>query len=119
MKQTEAFRLLASADRQLILHELRKKDGESCVEELSERVAARRHRIAPGKISHEEIERAHVRLRHTHLPQLAEKDVISHDTSTKTAALHDEASVEQLFEAAEELDCWPPDDLLEHPFRSR
>ena len=117
MEQTEAFRLLASADRQLLLHELRDADGTVAVEELSERIAARRHRIPLGKIDDEKIDRAYVRLIHTHLPQLAEKDVISYDRGDKTVRLRDEEPVDLLFEAAAEIEAWPPDDLLEHPSR--
>ncbi len=113
MKQTEAFRVLASADRQLILHELCKNDGKATVDELAEQVAVRRHRISPDEITDDRIARAHVRLHHTQLPQLVENGVISHDPNEETVVLHDNESVEQLFAAAEEIEGWPPDDFLE------
>lgn len=118
MKQTEAFRLLASADRQLVLHELVEKGGETTIGRLSREVAARRHRISPERISDDEIERAYVRLVHTHLPVMAEKGVISVEWDGGDVFLTDEEDIDHLFEAAEELDSWPPDDLLEHPSRS-
>ncbi|SEQ72617.1 DUF7344 domain-containing protein [Natrinema salaciae] len=103
MERTEAFRLLASADRQLLLHELCKQDGEATVSELAERVAARRHQISLDKISDEHRERASIRLHHTHLSQLAEADVISHDASDETVVLHDDEPVDDLFDAAAEI----------------
>lgn len=76
MNQREAFRILASADRQLVLHELVKRNEAICIEELSRAVAARRHQISLQKISGTEVERAHIRLRHGSLPQLQEKGII-------------------------------------------
>lgn len=119
MKQTEAFRLLASADRQLVLHELCKKDGNATVKDLSEQIAVRRHRIDPERITDEKIERAHVRLVHTHFPQLREVGLVDIDWDDGEVAFTDEECVDQLFDAAAELESWPPNELLEHPSRSR
>ena len=118
MEQTEAFRVLASADRQLVLHELLERDGAASVAEISRQVAARRHRISSGKIDDGLIERAHVRLVHSHFPHLMEQDLIAVDWEDGEIALTDEESVDQLLEAAEELDSWPPTDLLDHPARN-
>lgn len=115
MERTEAFHTLASADRQLVLHELVEKNGEINVEELSRQVAARRHRIPPGRIDEQLLRRAQVRLVHSHFPYLAENDLIDVDWNDREVSLTDEESVDQLFEAAEELDSWPPTDLLDHP----
>ena len=118
MNQTEAFHVLASADRQLVLHELLARDDPVDVDELSRAVAARRHRLPPEKVTGGMIERAQVRLVHGHLPRLAEADAVDVDWSDRTVALTDGESAEQLFDAATELESWPPDDLLEHPVRS-
>lgn len=115
MEQTEAFRVLASADRQLVLHTLIEWNREASVEELSRQVAARRHRVSPEKIDDQKVERAQVRLIHTHFPQLVDRDVIEIDWSDRTVALTDDKCLDRLFEAAEELDGWPPTDLLKHP----
>ena len=117
MNQTEAFHVLASADRQLVLHELLERDGAASVDELSRHVAARRHKIAPDAISEAKVERATVRLVHAHLPQLEEANVVAVDWSEGAVSLTDEAAVDRLFAAAEELDSWPPNDLLDHPSR--
>ncbi|MXV61758.1 hypothetical protein GS429_06695 [Natronorubrum sp. JWXQ-INN-674] len=119
MTQTEAFRLLASADRQLVLHELCEEGGDASISELSERIAARRHRLSPDKISDKQVERARVRLVHAHLPKLSEADIINHDVRDNTVVLNEDESVARLFDAADEIDGWPPTDLLEHPARRR
>ncbi|ADB63343.1 hypothetical protein Htur_4539 (plasmid) [Haloterrigena turkmenica DSM 5511] len=118
MKKTKAFHLLASADRQLILHELVNREGEASVDELSQQVAARRHRISPETISSNKIERAKVRLVHTHLRQLVGMNIINVDWNEKTVAFSNDEETDRLFEAAEELESWPPDDFLESPYHN-
>ncbi|MFC6765947.1 DUF7344 domain-containing protein [Natrinema soli] len=112
MEPTEAFRVLASADRQYLLHELRERNGESTVGDLSRRIAIRRHRTTSENISLPEIDRARVRTVHIHLPFLLEQGVVDVDWSDGTVALTDEPSVDVLFAAAEELDDWPPEPQL-------
>lgn len=115
MERTEAFRILASVDRQLLLHELVERNGEATAGELSRDVAARRHRTKPAKLDDEAIRRARVRLVHTHIPELADRDVLEYDERDAAVSLTDEESVERLFDAAEELDSWPPDDVANRP----
>ncbi|QSW99232.1 DUF7344 domain-containing protein [Haloterrigena alkaliphila] len=118
MDRREAFRVLASADRQLVLHELLERDGRASIPELSRQVAARRHRLVPEKLSDEERRRARIRLIHTHLPRMEEADVIDIVWDDTEIVLND-AEVDKLFEAAEELDNWPPNDLLGRRARRR
>lgn len=118
MDQVEAFHILASADRQLILHELLEKEQEASIEELSLQVAARRHRIPPEKISDAKVRCAHVRLVHTHLPVLQDNDIINVNWDNSEVSLLNGGDVDQLFDAAKELESWPPKDLLEHPSRN-
>lgn len=112
MKEIAAFRALASADRQFLLHELVRTDGKASEEELSRQVAARRHQLAPETINEETIDRAHLRLVHVHFPLLRDLDIIECDEGT--VALTDECR-DHLLEAAEMLEEWPPDDRLQHP----
>lgn len=118
MKRTEAFRLLASADRQIVLHELSGGTGEAHITEISRRVAARRHRIDPDKIGGTKVERARVRLVHDHLPRLQKRGILTVDWDENELSLAAGEEVEQLFHAAAEVDSWPPDDLLVRPPRS-
>ncbi|WP_226480930.1 DUF7344 domain-containing protein [Natrinema amylolyticum] len=115
MNQIEAFRILASADRQLVLQELLEQDEVASVEEISQQVAIRRHQVSPEKISDTHVERAHVRLVHTHFPMLQEKGVIDVNWDENSISLIDDGDVIQLFDAAEELEGWPPDDLPKQP----
>ena len=118
MNQMEAFRILASADRQLVLHELLERDEEACIEQISQQVAARRHRISPEKISDIKVEHAHVRLVHAHLPKLQERNIINIDWDDEEISLVDGEDIDRLLDAAEELESWPPNDLLDRPSRS-
>ncbi|AEH35410.1 DUF7344 domain-containing protein [Halopiger xanaduensis] len=119
MDRMEAFRILASADRQLVLHELVEADDPTRIGAISRQVAARRHRTPPQRIDEEKVERARVRLIHSHLPRLREQELIDVDRDENEISLADSDSTTQLFDAANELDSWPPDDLLEHPARRR
>ncbi|MFU8867919.1 hypothetical protein [Natronococcus sp.] len=117
MDRTEALAVLASADRQLVLHELTERDGTATLEDLSRSVAARRHQLPLEDLDDRKVERARDRLRHTHLPKLAERGVI--DSSWEEAvSLADGESTDRVFGLSEELDCWPPDDSLGDPSRS-
>ncbi len=111
MNRTDAFRVLASADRQLILHELVTADGPLAVETLSRHVAMRRHRLPPETVSDEQIERAQVRLVHQHFPILLERELVTVDWDRNEVALADTPALETLLDAATELDQWPPDDM--------
>lgn len=113
MKETEAFRALGSADRQILLYELVRRDGEVVEEELAREIAAHRHRIAPESISEEKINRAHMRLVHTHLPMLRELNLIEQDGSE--VSLTDGEPKDQLLEVASEFGEWPPGEILERP----
>lgn len=113
MEETEAFRALGSADRQILLHELLRADGGVVETELARQIAARRHRLAPEAVSAEKIERAHLRLVHKHIPLLRELDVAESDDGEVT--LTGERAREQLLEVASELEDWPPDDILQSP----
>lgn len=112
MDRMEAFHILASADRQIILHELSKENKEAHITELSRRVAARRHRIPPEKISRTKIKRARVRLVHDHLPRLQEKGILTIEWDENELSLATGEDVDQLFDAATEVDSWPPEDPL-------
>lgn len=112
MEETEAVRVLASADRQLLLNELIRSDGRTTEEALAQSVAARRHRIPPETVSAEQAERAHVRLVHFHLPLLHDFGIIEWDDGEVTFA-HGSCP-DQLLDATELLDEWPPEDRVRH-----
>ncbi|WP_455429880.1 DUF7344 domain-containing protein [Natronococcus zhouii] len=115
MDQTEAAHALASADRQILLHELVERNGEGTITELSREVAARRHKIPLEKVNNEKSKRAQVRLIHTHLPQLVEKNILTINRKDRTVAFGKQKEIDQLFEVATELESWPPTDLLDYP----
>lgn len=112
MDRRDAYRVLASADRQLVLHEL--LDGEESVgvDELARQVAARRHRLRPRRVSEDQLSRARVRLVHVHLPLLAERELVADDWPDGTVTLAEGANLERVLDAGDRLETWPPDDLL-------
>lgn len=111
MKETEAFKALSSADRQILLSELVRADGVVTEAELARRVAARRHHLSPKSVGGEEIDRAYIRLVHFHFPLLRELNVIEQDG--EEVALTESEQRTQLLEAARELEEWPLDDRLQ------
>ena len=112
MNRTDAFRVLASVDRQLVLHELERRTDSVSVDTLSRQVAAHRHRIPLESVTETQADRAHVRLVHLHFPYLLEKEIIAVDSENGDIWLTDDENVDVLFAAARELDQWPPEDLL-------
>lgn len=113
MEGTEVFRALGSADRQILLYELVTTEGPVSEVDLARTVAARRHQIPPETVGEPKVRRAHIRLVHIHLPMLADMDVVTRDDDE--VSLADDAHREQLFEAADAIDAWPPDDMLALP----
>ncbi|SDJ64230.1 DUF7344 domain-containing protein [Natronorubrum texcoconense] len=111
MDQRDAFRVLASADRQFVLHELVDRDGSVSVDELSQAVAARRHRVSTEAVSDAQADRAQVRLVHLHFPQLMDRNIITIDWADDEVSLADTEHVDVLLDAAEELEPWPPSDM--------
>lgn len=80
-------------------------------------MAARRHQLPTEELEDRTVERAQYRLRHTHLPKLADGGIIDSNWE-KTVSLTDEESVARVFGLSEKLNCWPPDDSLRHPSRT-
>jgi hypothetical protein len=117
MDRTEALAVLASADRQLVLHELVERDRTVTLEGLSRSVAARRHQIPAADLDDRKIDRARYRLRHTHLPKLAEEEIIDPNWED-SVSLADGERADRVFGLSEELECWPPDGSLGYPSRS-
>lgn len=111
MKETEAFRALSSADRQILLYELITANEPVNERALSREVAARRHQVPPRQVDEEKIKRARVRLVHLHLPMLSELDIIERDSDS--VAPIDGTWEDELRHAADILDVWPPDGFLQ------
>ncbi|WP_049927108.1 DUF7344 domain-containing protein [Halopiger goleimassiliensis] len=109
MERTDAYHVLASADRQHVVHELSTRRSDPELSTLARAVAARRHRIDPESVPDEYVDRARVRLIHTHLPKLDEHGVVSYESDGDRIALEEDDTVERLLEVADELPAWPPD----------
>ncbi|QLG50343.1 DUF7344 domain-containing protein [Natrinema halophilum] len=119
MDKSDAFRVLASADRQYLFYELIERDGASTVETLSQQVAGRRHRTTPGNVTNAEIDRTRVRLAHIHLPKFLEQNIVDVDWADGSIAFTEDADIDLLLEAAAELEQWPPEPQREPLLVSR
>ncbi|WP_254522533.1 DUF7344 domain-containing protein [Natrinema caseinilyticum] len=120
MDQSDAFRVLASADRQYLFYELVERGGASTVETLARQIAVRRHRTTSENVTDAEIDRTRVRLVHIHLPQLFDRDIVDVDWSDGTIRFTEDAEIDLLLDAAAELKQWPPEpradrSLASHP----
>ncbi|WP_254528395.1 DUF7344 domain-containing protein [Natrinema gelatinilyticum] len=113
MDQSDAFRVLASADRQYLFHELVERGGASTVDTLSRQISVRRHRTSPEKVTDAEIDRTRVRLIHIHLPQLLERDIVDVDWTDGEIRFTEDADIDLLLDAAAELKQWPPEPRID------
>ncbi|WP_222918533.1 hypothetical protein [Natrinema sp. SYSU A 869] len=89
-----AMELLADQRRRSVLNYLEKTDGTAALTELAVEIAAQEAGTEPNAISDHNIsprDRRAVRisLHHTHIPKLANADVIDYDTETETITLTD------------------------------
>lgn len=113
MEDTEVFRALGSADRQILLYELVTTDGPVSEVSLARTVATRRHQLPREAVREPTVHRARIRLVHLHLPLLVELDAVTRDDDG--VALTDDACRERLLEAADVIGARPPDDMLAFP----
>ncbi|MFC7069694.1 DUF7344 domain-containing protein [Halobaculum lipolyticum] len=70
-----------------MLHALVASDGGSTVSELARRLAAWETGKTPEAVTSKERKRTYTALRQTHLPKLAEYDVVDYDVNRGTVAL--------------------------------
>lgn len=73
------FEILSSARRRMILYYLREHGGTATVNELADQVAAWENDVDPDDLSSQQRKRVYVSLYQTHLPKLAEADIIDYD----------------------------------------
>ncbi|MFC7097903.1 DUF7344 domain-containing protein [Halobaculum marinum] len=100
------YSLLSSRRRRNVLHALVANDGTSTVSDLARRLAAWETGKPPEAVTSKERKRTYTALRQTHLPKLAEYDVVEYDVNRGTVALT---------EVGEELQpyLWPRRDIGE------
>ena len=80
----DAFAVLASERRRILLRRLRAVDGHASVRDLARAVTASERDADPETVSEEAIERVSVTLHHVHLPKLADAGYLRYDEAAKS-----------------------------------
>ncbi|MFB6176130.1 MAG: hypothetical protein ABEI99_03105 [Halobaculum sp.] len=95
------FEILSSARRRMILYYLRQHGGRATVNELADQIAAWENDIEPEELSSQQRKRVYVSLYQTHLPKLADADIVDYD---------DDEGVVEIASRADEIDAFltPP-----------
>jgi VIT1/CCC1 family predicted Fe2+/Mn2+ transporter len=78
----EVFDLLSNHRRRYVIHFCKQQDGEVTVSDLAEQVAAWENEKTVEEIDHAERKRVYTSLQQTHLPTLADSNMIHYDNST-------------------------------------
>jgi hypothetical protein len=90
-----ALDLLANQRRRAVLEYLTEAGGTATLTELAVEIATRETRAEPNAISdHADVSprnrrAVRISLHHTHIPKLADADVIDYETETETVTLRD------------------------------
>ncbi|WP_226006772.1 DUF7344 domain-containing protein [Natrinema salinisoli] len=90
-----ALDLLANQRRREVLEYLEETGGSATLTELAVEVATREAGAEPnaisdhGDVSARDRRAVRISLHHTHIPMLANADVVDYDTETETVTLHD------------------------------
>lgn len=75
----EIFEILSNHRRRMVLYYLRKHGNEAPVKELAAEIAAMENEVSVDELTSEQRKRVYVSLYQTHLPMLAELNVIDYD----------------------------------------
>ena len=81
--------LLAHHRRRYVLRCLREHDTEMALADLSDEVAVREYDASLPEIDREDVKRVYLSLYHTHVPKLADADVVHYSQAADTVTLQD------------------------------
>ena len=91
LSQDVVFDILSSPRRRYVLYYLRTKDEPVQLTDLAEEVAAWENDTEPAEITEQERKRVYVSLYQTHIPRLADVELIEYDKQSGQIALAEEA----------------------------
>jgi len=83
----EVFEILSNHRRRMVLYYLRQHGQTATVNELAEEIAAMENEIPVEELTSQQRKRVYVSLYQTHLPKMAEANVIDYDTDAGTVSL--------------------------------
>lgn len=104
--QDTAFETLSSTRRRHVLHYLRREERPVSLRELSTQIAAWENDTVPEAVTYKERMRVYTALRQSHLPKMAEQNVVSFDKDRGMIELTEEASELEVY-----LDIVPHDTI--------
>ncbi|WP_336023527.1 DUF7344 domain-containing protein [Halobellus salinisoli] len=82
LSQDTAFDLLSNARRRFVLRRLQQQRGGIELSDLAEELAAEENGLAPPELSAQQRKRTYVSLYQTHIPKLADANVVRYDSET-------------------------------------
>lgn len=94
LSTTMLFEILANKRRRYVFHSLKENETPIALADLADEVAIRETETSSSEIPAEEVKRIHTSLWHSHIPKLADVDIIEYNQDRETVALA--ANAEQL-----------------------
>ena len=82
LSEDEVFEVLSNRRRRFVIHALKRAEGPVEISELSTHVTAWERNIDPRDVQYEDRRNVYSTLQRTHLPKLAEKNVVNVDEET-------------------------------------
>lgn len=94
----DIFQVLGNARRRFVLHHLRQGGGVSTKYELSRAIAAWEHDVPAGEVTAEQRKPVYIALHQTHLPQMADRGVVTYDDDGTVALTESVEDLEVYFD---------------------
>lgn len=88
----QIFEILSSQRRRMVLYYLRQHDGSATMSDLADQIAAWENDAEIDELTSQERKRVYVSLYQTHLPKLANTDLVDYDAEEGDVRLTDRAT---------------------------
>lgn len=88
----QIFEILSSRRRRMVLYYLRRHGGSATMNDLAEQIAAWENDLSIDELTSQQRKRVYVSLYQTHLPKLADSNLIDYDADEGDVQLNDRAS---------------------------
>lgn len=92
LNSDQTFEILSSQRRRMVLYYLRKHDGSATMSELADQIAAWENDTEIDELTSQQRKRVYVSLYQTHLPKLADTDLVDYDADKGDVRLTDRAT---------------------------
>jgi len=95
LEPNNAFDLLSNHRRRMLLYHLGRTGGQVGVKELAAEVAAMENGVPVEELTSQQRKRVYVSLYQTHLPKMAEMEIIDYDKEAGTVRLSDRSDIDR------------------------